>query len=184
MILGSPSDSNDVLAGARAWFDNMPSNIVSVSGPIQPAAFAINCDALSKWTPTWLSCFSAMGPHTFFQQGAMLLAVKPNNDANGSLNLKGRLNFTSLGTAPGHIMTLSDSDFQKTVATQNNRPTNDANDAYIGYDQGDGDPARIGISFGAPVSLSSYIANAGDGSNWLERSPGPRRSSDHGKRTE
>ena len=84
-------------------------------------------------------------------------------------NLKGRLNFSTLGTGPGHIITLSDSNFQKTIATANNRPTNDANDAFIGYDQGDGNPAHIGISVGAPLSISNYIANVGDGTSWLER---------------
>src|SRR5439155_1048821 len=79
------------------------------------------------------------------------------------------LNFSTLGTGPGHIITLSDSNFQKTIATANNRPANDANDAYVGYDQGDGNPANIGITLGAPKSVSQYIANAGDGANWLER---------------
>lgn len=169
IVLGAPSDSGSPLAGARAWLQNMVSGIASVSGTAQPSAFSINCDALGYWTPIWLSCFSAMAPQTFHQQGAMLLAVKPNADANGSLNLKGRLNFTTLGTAPGHIITLSDSNFQKTIATQNNRPDSDPNDAFIGYDQGNGDPTIIGISFGAPRSLSNYIGNAGDGSSWLER---------------
>lgn len=169
VILSSNADSSSGLAGARAWMQSMVSNIVAVSGMAQPAAIASSCDALSGWTPIWLSCFSAMAPGTFFQQGAMLMAVKPNNDAGSSLNLKGRVNFSSLGTAPGHILTLSDSNFQKTIATQNNRPTNDANDAFVGYDQGDGSPLHIGISFGAPVSISNYIANVGDGTNWLER---------------
>jgi hypothetical protein len=110
-----------------------------------------------------------MAPTSFSQQGAMLLAAKPNNDGNGTLNLKGRLNFPTLGSGPSHVITLSDSNFQKTIATQNNRPTNDANDAFIGYDQGDGNPAHIGISFGAPKSLSNYVGNVGDGTNWLER---------------
>ena len=79
------------------------------------------------------------------------------------------MNFSTVGTAPGHIITLSDSNFQKTIATANNRPTNDANDSFIGYDQGDGNPANIGISLGAPQSISNYIANVGDGTNWLER---------------
>ena len=79
-----------------------------------------------------------MAPSTFYEQGALLLAVKPNADAGRRTNLKGRLNFSTLGTGPGHIITLSDSDFQKTVATANNRPANDANDAFIGYDHGDG----------------------------------------------
>src|SRR5437763_875900 len=110
-----------------------------------------------------------MAPSTLFEQGAFLLAVKPNQDAGQKTNLKGRLNFSTLGTAPGHIITLSDSNFQKTIATANNRPANDANDAYVGYDQGDGNPANIGITLGAPKSVSHYIANAGDGTNWLER---------------
>ena len=55
------------------------------------------------------------------------------------------------------------------MATANNRPTNDADDSYIGYDQGNGSGASVGISFGAPKSLSSYIGNVGDGTNWKER---------------
>mgnify|MGYP006951339716 CR=1 FL=1 len=117
----------------------------------------------------WLSCLSAIAPTAFYQQGALLLAVKPNNDGNTTLNLKGRVNFSTLGSGPGHIITLSDSNFQKTIATQNNRPLNDANDAFIGYDRGDGNPANIGVSFGAPKSLSNYVGNVGDGTNWLER---------------
>jgi len=147
----------------------MAGNIVSVSGMTAPSAIATNCDALPHWTPIWLSCFSAMAPGVFYQQGALLLAVKPNLDGGTTLNLKGRLNFPTLGSAPSHIITLSDSNFQKTIATQNNRPSNDANDAFIGYDQGDGNPAHIGISLGAPKSLSNYIGNVGDGSSWLER---------------
>jgi hypothetical protein len=98
-----------------------------------------------------------------------VLAVKPNTDGGLRTNLKGRLNFSTLGTAPSHIITLSDSNFQKTAATASNRPTNDSDDAYIGYDQGDGAPAHIGISLGAPKSLSNYIGNIGDGANWKER---------------
>lgn len=169
LILGANTDSNSLLASARAWMQSVPSNIVAVAGTGQPSVISTSCDAVAKWTPVWLSCFTAMAPTTFYQQGALLLAVKPNNDGNTTLNLKGRLNFPTLGTAPSHIITLSDSNFQKTIATQNNRPTNDPNDAFIGYDQGDGNPANIGISFGAPKSLSNYIGNVGDGSNWLER---------------
>jgi hypothetical protein len=169
LVLGANADSASALSGARAWLQNMPGNIVAVSGTAAPAAISTNCDAMSKWTPIWLSCFSAMAPSTFYQQGALLLAVKPNADGNGTLNLKGRLNFPTLGSGPSHIITLSDSNFQKTIATQNNRPNNDANDAFIGYDQGDGNPTHIGISFGAPKSLSNYVGNVGDGTSWLER---------------
>ncbi len=169
LVLSSSTDSNSVLAGARAWMDSASSNVVAVQGSAAPALISTNCDALAGWTPLWLSCYSAMAPSVFYEQGAFLLAVKPNADGGLRTNLKGRMNFSTLGSGPGHIITLSDSNFQKTIATANNRPTNDANDAFIGYDQGDGNPLNIGISFGAPKSLSNYIGNAGDGKKWLER---------------
>jgi hypothetical protein len=146
-----------------------PSDIVGVQGAGAPAVISTNCNALTGWTPLWLSCYTSMAPGVFYEQGAFLLAVKPNQDGGLRTNLKGRLNFPTLGSGPGHIITLSDSNFQKTIATANNRPSNDANDAFIGYDQGDGNPAHVGISMGAPVSLSDYIGNVGDGTNWLER---------------
>ena len=146
LVLSASQDSNSVLAGARAWMDSAPSNVVAVQGSTAPALIATNCDALSGWTPLWLSCYSAMAPAVFYEQGAFLLAVKPNADGGLRTNLKGRMNFSTLGTGPGHIITLSDSNFQKTIATANNRPTNDANDAFIGYDQGDGNPMNVGIS--------------------------------------
>ncbi|MGA9812699.1 MAG: hypothetical protein WBQ64_07985 [Terriglobales bacterium] len=169
LVLSASQDSNSVLAGARAWMDSAPSSVVAVQGSMAPALISTNCDALAGWTPLWLSCYSAMAPSVFYEQGAFLLAVKPNADGGLRTNLKGRMNFSTLGTGPGHIVTLSDSNFQKTIATANNRPTNDANDAFIGYDQGDGSPMNVGISFGAPKSLSNYIGNTGDGKKWLER---------------
>jgi hypothetical protein len=169
LVLSSNQDSRSALDAARAWMDNAPANVVAVQGTAAPALIAASCDSLGSWTPLWMSCYSAMAPSTFYEQGALLLAVKPNADAGRRTNLKGRLNFSTLGTGPGHIITLSDSDFQKTVATANNRPANDANDAFIGYDYGDGGPENIGISLGAPKSISGYIGNVGDGKNWLER---------------
>ncbi len=138
-------------------------------GRSAPSVFAQRCAAQSKLTPIWLSCVGTEAPSIVPEQTATILAVKPNQDGGLRLNLKGRLNFATLGTAPGHIITLSDSNFQKTIATANNRPTNDANDSFVGYDRGDGNPAHIGISLGAPLSISNYIGNVGDGTNWLER---------------
>jgi hypothetical protein len=169
LILAANQDSGSVLAGARAWVQSAPSDIVAVQGTVTPAVISTECQAVNGWTPLWLSCYTSMAPGTFYDQGAFLLAVKPNQDSGLLTNLKGRLNFPTLGTGPGHIITLSDSNFQKTIATANNRPSNDANDAFIGYDQGDGNPAHVGISLGAPVSLSNYIGNVGDGTNWSER---------------
>ena len=169
LILVANHDSGSVLDAATAWVQSAPSDIVGVQGTGAPAVISSTCNALLGWTPLWLSCYTSMAPGTFYDQGALLLAVKPNNDGGFLPNLKGRLNFPTLGTGPGHIITLSDSNFQKTIATANNRPSNDANDAFIGYDQGNGNPATVGISVGAPVSISDYIGNVGDGTNWLER---------------
>ena len=169
LILATNHDSGSVLDAATAWMQDAPSDIVGVQGVGAPAVISTNCNALNGWTPLWLSCYTSMAPGTFYDQGSFLLAVKPNNDGGLLTNLKGRLNFPTLGTGPGHIITLSDSNFQKTIATANNRPSNDANDAFIGYDQGNGNPATVGISLGAPVSLSNYIGNVGDGTSWLER---------------
>jgi hypothetical protein len=169
LILAAYHDSASVLDAATAWVDSAPSDIVGVQGAGAPAVISTNCNALTGWTPLWLSCYTSMSANTFYTQGALLLAVKPDQDGGLFTNLKGRLNFPTLGTGPGHIITLSDSNFQKTIATANNRPSNDANDAFIGYDQGNGNPATVGISLGAPVSISNYIGNVGDGTNWLER---------------
>ena len=42
-----------------------------------------------------------MAPSVFYEQGAFLLAVKPNADGGLRTNLKGRMNFSTLGTGPG-----------------------------------------------------------------------------------
>ncbi len=169
LVLAANHDSGSVLDAATAWVRDAPADIVGVQGTLAPAVISTNCSALDGWTPLWLSCYTSMAPGVFYDQGAFLLAVKPNQDGGLLTNLKGRLNFPTLGTGPGHIITLSDSNFQKTIATANNRPSNDANDAFIGYDQGNGNPSTVGISVGAPVSISNYIGNVGDGTNWLER---------------
>ena len=170
IVLGSVGDSRSVLSVSTLYTDQAPGGIVAEQGVAAPAVFAQACGINSGPSPIWVQCDqSIFPPSTNFIQQATMMPVKPNADAGQFTNLKGRLNFVSLGTGPSHIITLSDSNFQKTVATPNNRPTNDPNDAFIGYDQGDGNPSHIGISFGAPVSLSNYIGNVGDGANWLER---------------
>jgi hypothetical protein len=169
-VLGSNGDTNSAYGAATLTIDNLSAQVTGVAGAIRPVVFAQSCYGGGNWTPTWLSCAAQLAPPTaFYEQGAMVLAVKPNGDGGTRTNLKGRLNFSTLGTGPGHIVTLSDSNFAKTVAAASNRPTNDANDSFIGYDQGDGSPASIGISLGAPRSLSHYIGNVGDGTNWKER---------------
>ncbi len=169
-VLGSSVDTNSAFGAATLTIDSLSAQVVSVAGSTKPVVFANSCGALGNWTPAWIVCAAQSYPlSAFYEQGAMVMAVKPNNDGGKRTNLKGRLNFSTLGSAPGHIVTLSDSDFAKTVATANNRPVNDPNDAFIGYDYGNGDPAQVGISFGAARSLSNYIGNVGDGKNWKEQ---------------
>jgi len=170
LVLGTNQDSSSPFTAAQANLDTVVSGMVTVLGMVAPAVSAVNCAAATWWTPLWATCVgSTYPPANFPLQGALLLAVKPNGDGGKGLNWKGRLNFATLGSAPGHIITLSDSNFQKTVAASNNRPGNDPQDAFIGYDQGDGSPLNIGISVGAPKSISNYISNVGDGTNWKER---------------
>ena len=170
-VLGATSDANSAFSAATLTIDSLSAQVVSVAGTTKPVVFANSCGALGNWSPAWIVC-SAQNypPSAFYEQGALVMAVKPLGDGGKRPNLKGRLNFSTLGSAPGHILTLSDSDFAKTIATANNRPVNDPNDAFIGYDQGGGgDPVQVGISFGAPRSLSSYIGNIGDGKSWKEQ---------------
>ena len=168
LILGSGSDTGNASASQAsiAVMDRMMDNIVSVLGPISPSVSASYCEAANEWTPLIAVCSAA---HFFDIQQAIMLPVKRKNDGGLNTNLKGKTNYGNLGTGPGHIITLSDSNFEKTVATANNRPQNDASDAFIGYDQNVSIPEKVGISFGAPVSLSNYIGNTGDGTHWLER---------------
>ena len=127
LILTASHDSGSVLDAATAWMRDVPSDVVGVQGMAAPAVISSNCNPLLGWTPLWLSCYTSMAPGVFYDQGALLMAVKPNSDGGQLTNLKGRLNFPTLGTGPGHIVTLSDSNFQKAIATANNRPSNDAN---------------------------------------------------------
>jgi hypothetical protein len=89
-------------------------------------------------------------------------------------NVKGRLNFLNSpagSIAPAHIITLVDSDPAKTLADGIHRPSNDDKDTFIGLDV----PAtgallfQSRLAFGAPLSISNYIDNKGDGAHWKER---------------
>jgi len=170
IVLGSSSDSGSVYAASTLQADVVSAAVIAEQGTLRTAVTAQSCDSASAVSPVWMQCEgSPTPPSSLYQQQATIMLVKPNNDGNLATNLKGRLNFGTLGTGPSHIITLSDSNFAKTIAAADNRPNNDPNDAFIGYDRGQGDPAQIGISFGAPTSLSNYIGNVGDGASWLER---------------
>ena len=169
LVLSTSGDTNSVTAAATAHLATLVSGIVDVLGLRGTAVTADYCPGVNGWTPLWATCIAAMPPTTYYPGGSLLMANKPNNDGGLLTNLKGRLNLLTSGSGPGHLITLVDSDVQKTIATANNRPFNDPSDSYIGFDRGDGNAQSIGISFGAPQSISNYIGNPGDGKNWKER---------------
>ncbi|MBZ5613150.1 MAG: hypothetical protein LAO23_04005 [Acidobacteriia bacterium] len=86
---------------------------------------------------------------------------------------KGRLNFSGPFGAlisSHHIITLLDSQPALTQATTGYRPLASTNDTWIGTDLGTSKAVTLGqLAFGAPVAISNYINNTGDGTNWLER---------------
>jgi hypothetical protein len=99
-----------------------------------------------------------------------------NGPATGgpAANVKGRLNFLDSpagGVNTSHIITLVDSDPAKTLADAIHRPSNDDKDTYIGLDMPSGGAqlSHSQLAFGAPVSISNYISNKGDGARWKER---------------
>ena len=94
---------------------------------------------------------------------------------NGMTLSKGRLNFSSTAGAlisAHHIITLLDSQPALTQSTWGYRPPASANDTWIGTDvTGNLYPSSGQLAFGAPISITNYIAETGDGihANWLER---------------
>ena len=140
--------------------------------------------------PTFRACLQTVAPGVRRASTLSVLRESPRETTNPELwarsckmdrelavqmqNMKGRLNFMqspagSLG--PSHIITLVDSDPAKTLADAIHRPSNDDKDTYIGLDvpAGGASLSQSQLAFGAPVSVSNYIGNKGDGARWKER---------------
>jgi hypothetical protein len=161
--------------GAYADLVNPPVSIVSPIVSTLPNVPSVFADRCSQGTPgVYAVCFA--GESAENNQPRVVGTIMQNGPRTGfpDENVKGRLNFMqspagSLG--PLHIITLVDSDPAKTLADPIHRPSNDDKDTYIGLDV----PARGAslsqsqLAFGAPVSVSNYIGNKGDGAAWKER---------------
>jgi hypothetical protein len=161
--------------GAYADLLNPPVSIVSPIVSTLPNVPSVFADRCSQGTAgVYAVCFS--GESAGNNQPRVVGTIMQNGPRTGfpDENVKGRLNFMqspagSLG--PFHIITLVDSDPAKTLADPIHRPSNDDKDTYIGLDV----PARGAslsqsqLAFGAPVSVSNYIGNKGDGTGWKER---------------
>jgi hypothetical protein len=141
-----------------------------LGNPTNDCMYAANGGAQSPSTTTAVSTFWDAGNGLVNHQ-ALVLNDGPNNGSWGS-NKRGRLNFgTSGGSSlnPGHIITLVDSNPLKTRAYSLNRPPNSSNDTFIGLDSGNVGLASAQLTLGAPIAISQYISNIGDGASWLER---------------
>ncbi len=166
--------NNGGLQPTKYFTDNLTAGaIVNSNGAMQPSVFAQTCNPGSYITPVWLQC---LGGNAYSNNNPTVVGTLLQLGASGGGNpgaLKGRLIFElpPLSAAGAtHIITLADSNPSKTLADRLNRPSWDANDTYIGYDQPTPqDPWKVQLSFGAPISISNYIGNAGDNVNWLER---------------
>lgn len=158
-----------VSLGNTVSTDREISPVVAVrgsSGPIQIAAKCVSGGAAAP--DAYTVCLTNLGPSGYVNGAATLMY-----DGSQQTFSKGRLNlFTTQGfqVSSHHFITLLDSQSSLTQSTIGYRPPASANDTYIGTDVGTNKAINIGqLSFGAPVAISNYIANVGDGTSWLER---------------
>ncbi|MGA8273776.1 MAG: hypothetical protein WB919_19595 [Candidatus Sulfotelmatobacter sp.] len=165
-------DGSQTYIGPTTSFDIEPSDVVAVDWNAFPEVYARYCPGSGgignpAFGGAMENCIDG-NPNTIASVGTLLndgLSV-----SGPPTGVKGRLNFESSVLNGHHIITLVDSNLAKTTATINFRPPSDANDTYIGLDNGA--PAAVSgaqLAFGSPVSISNYIGNKGDNTSYLER---------------
>src|SRR5208283_4163121 len=149
-------------------------NVVGVGLNGNPLQIANQCSGYGAASPGgYTACLASI---TTFNdsvpnQTATLL-TEGGTVGGGMTQSKGRLNFSessSASIAAHHIITLIDSQPDLTRATTGYRPLASVNDTWIGTDMANGNLSSGRLAFGSPVSISNYIANVGDNTNWLER---------------
>jgi hypothetical protein len=125
---------------------------------------AQQCSVPGAWSSIWMSCPAGDSVSNNFPPiGALLLqSGLASSDEPGGY--KGRLNLMApyAAMAATHLITLGDSNPAKTLATPGHRPSNDANDTWIGLDNPQAVASSFQLAFGAPVSISSYIGAVGN----------------------
>jgi hypothetical protein len=142
--------------------------IISAAGGAFPQIFALQC-AHSGPGPAgynWPVCLGNSYPN---QQMKLLGGTQAGGSATLQ-NLKGVLNmgYNTAASGPTHLITLFDYDIDTSRAYGGSRAPNSARDAFIGIDSNNTN-TNVGVSMGAPFSISNYIGNVGDGGSWLER---------------
>jgi len=144
-----------------------------------PLEIASQCTQYGSTSPGgYIECAYSTTSNSLPNQAATLM-TDGGAVGGGETLSKGRLNFSTSPWAalqPHHILTLVDSQPALTRSTWGYRPAASANDTWIGTDVPSGGVGLTQgqLAFGAPVSITSYIAATGDGvhSNWLERLSG------------
>ena len=153
-------------------------NVVGVGLNGGPLQIANQCSDYGTASPGgYTTCLASI--YGAINETATLLPDWGYNSSSAMSLSKGRLNFT---LTPGnsasyftahHIITLVDSQPGLTQATLGYRPPANANDTWIGLDNHSGTVgfSAAQLAFGAPVSITNYIAQTGDGihANWMER---------------
>jgi len=149
-------------------------NIVGVGLNGNPLQIANQCSSYGAASPGgYTACLASLttANNSVPNQAATLL-TDGGAAGGGMTQSKGRLNFSessAASVAAHHIITLIDSQPDLTRATTGYRPLASVNDTWIGTDMANGSLSSGRLAFGSPVSISNYIANTGDNTNWLER---------------
>lgn len=175
IVLGPGADHTTPSVAAALFADSTDfvtgvSPIVNVLGVSAPTVYANHCAARAL-PNTWVSCLAgdsvgnnAVPSATVLQYGTV--------SGGDPADRKGRLIF---GRGPasslirGHYITLVDSNPTKTMNTRGYRAPSDSADTYIGLDNSSVALNQAQLAIGAPVSISGYIGNEGDGKHWGER---------------
>jgi len=152
--------------------------VVGVGLNSNPIQVTHNCSAFGQASPGgYTTCLASITTANNAVKNQTATILTDGGETGGGMTLtKGRLNFATspfITIGPHHIITLSDSQPALTQATSVYRPPASANDVWIGTDVPSGGVGlTLGqLAFGAPVSITNYIAHTGDGitANWLER---------------
>jgi hypothetical protein len=155
------------------------SPVVGVGLSGNPLQLSHQCASYGQTSPGgYTACVASVtSPNNSVpNQTAAIMTDGIANTGGTQLLTKGRLTFSTTPYTtmqPHHIITLIDSQPALTQATTGYRPPASANDVWIGTDVPSGGVGlNLGqLAFGAPLSITNYIAATGDGvhSNWLER---------------
>jgi hypothetical protein len=170
VILSPPANSDFNITNHPVLYTDLLGasvSYISAAGGVFPQVFALHCQGGPGSTGyVWPVCLGSFYP----QNQLRLMAGLPLGGSTTLQNLKGALNLgvNTAATGPTHLITLFDFEPDKTAAYGTTRAPNSNHDTFIGIDSSNTN-TTVGLSLGSYGSISQYVANNGDGTNWLER---------------